>query len=165
LTTHRTTTPFRIERDDAGKPDDSTDANDCVVIAVAHVLGVHYTRSHDLLATHGREFGCGTQDAIWKAALDDLGVSYTPLGTGLADLLLGGRSRIGPFTREHPAGRFLVSLGILYDNLPHHLIAVIDGVVYDANWNWLCEEPWRYAGRRLTHAWHIVDTQPDRMLQ
>ena len=112
---------------DVGKQDSKRPKNrrDCTVVALAVSCGVDYDTAYDELAQRGRKSSTG----FWfpssvKSRRNDtvLGVTFTwyPLQA------VKGERRMTPtvFVHEHPSGKFVLRLS-------KHVVAVIDGVVYD----------------------------------
>lgn len=99
------------------------ETNDCTVVTMAQVLGIHYIEARKILAEKfGRKKGkglpyekCAKFDETMKAE------GYTVVKGPYSE---GNRISLNQFCIKHPKGAY-------YVRVRGHAIAVVDGVVYD----------------------------------
>lgn len=93
--------------------------NDCTVRALAIARDLPYDEAYDILKDAGRKSGRGFDFVKWVAS--------QPWATKISFPAVKGKRRMTPaqFCRDYPKGIFIL-------RVTKHLIAVRDGVIYDA---------------------------------
>ena len=92
--------------------------NDCTVRALATVQGLGYDEAYDLLAGAGRKCGRGFHLVDFLTGQEWTEKLSFPAQAGRP------RMNLATFCQEYPQGRYICRVA-------KHVIAVIDGVVYD----------------------------------
>lgn len=107
---------------------------DCVVRAVAIVIGENYDVTHDKFAVLGRETGKATPKKLWQLEFNRLWVKKS-----FQAIAGEKRMTIDSFTDQHKTGRWVIQTA-------GHVLAVIDGVANDRcpiRWNACVYAAWK----------------------
>jgi hypothetical protein len=125
---------MRYEQHDGGRvaAGFKGDTRDCVTRAITIATGLDYREVYDLVNAHGKKerrskkrgskssARTGVHKPTVRRIMKELGWEWTPT------MQIGSGCKVHLKADELPAGRLVVSVS-------RHLVAVIDGVVYDSH--------------------------------